>query len=505
MNSFSKKHFDSRSILSHLQKIFEKTINRLFVYKFDSIWHKSGKGWQEAWDEKTNYAGVYASCDGIILLNLLGERFKDKIEINKTIDAAYKYHLIRIFNTKIKCECKDHENNRSDTIYTTMKIAKFIQAANNVPIMGPKEKEISRKYHKLLKREFVNKNGLLNHTFSSETNDFFLPALIESIVALYPLKESGIFYKLKDLLLTNLKKSFKENHYGEFCLILWGISYLLEYLSNKEKIEVKELAIKSIKIRHVHNFEHYRRNFFNPHTKRTDYYSYNHTLIYLKAILKLINEKIIKPQFFYEVLDSIVKILETYSNYEYFINKKDGQLLFWENFQAIITLIELEKYLNNYTNYFAGEFMYINPKFFKTKKFEVNENLIVVLMPLGPKWSNDVYKAFEEAAEENKMQIWRSDKEHVDDEIMQTIWERINEAKLIICDCTYKNPNVLYELGIAHTIGKPVFICAQKREDINFDINNIRNFIYGILGSELKEMKEKLTKFIKTIKRSKNG
>ncbi|GIU71227.1 MAG: hypothetical protein KatS3mg003_1261 [Candidatus Nitrosocaldaceae archaeon] len=38
------------------------------------------------------------------------------------------------------------------------------------------------------------------------------------------------------------------------------------------------------------------------------------------------------------------------------------------------------------------------------------------------------------------------------------IWSYILKSKVLIADITDKNINVFYEIGIAHTIGKPVII-----------------------------------------------
>ncbi len=139
--------------------------------------------------------------------------------------------------------------------------------------------------------------------------------------------------------------------------------------------------------------------------------------------------------------------------------------------------------------------MYVNPRF-QVKKFQEEEDLIVILMPFSPKWSNDVFKVFSSSAKSKNFRVWRSDLTFKDDNIMQTIWENINKAKFIIADCTGKNPNVFYELGIAHTVGKPVFICAQDRMDIPFDIAAVRSYTYDVLPTELKTLSKTLKSFI---------
>jgi hypothetical protein len=55
---------------------------------------------------------------------------------------------------------------------------------------------------------------------------------------------------------------------------------------------------------------------------------------------------------------------------------------------------------------------------------------------------------------------------------MEKVWEGICAAQLIIADCTEKNPNVFYEIGIAHTIGKKVVLITRSDEDIPSDVKN---------------------------------
>jgi nucleoside 2-deoxyribosyltransferase len=64
--------------------------------------------------------------------------------------------------------------------------------------------------------------------------------------------------------------------------------------------------------------------------------------------------------------------------------------------------------------------------------------------------------------------------------IMQDVWKSICEARIIIADLTELNPNVMYELGIAHTLGKETIIIYRKDKNIKFpfDISHIRRIEY---------------------------
>lgn len=62
--------------------------------------------------------------------------------------------------------------------------------------------------------------------------------------------------------------------------------------------------------------------------------------------------------------------------------------------------------------------------------------------------------------------------------VMTDIWSAINNAKLVIAECTGRNPNVFYELGIAHSLDKAVIMLTQNIEDIPFDIRHLRVIEY---------------------------
>jgi hypothetical protein len=49
------------------------------------------------------------------------------------------------------------------------------------------------------------------------------------------------------------------------------------------------------------------------------------------------------------------------------------------------------------------------------------------------------------------------------------------------------NPNVFYELGIAHPLAEPVFICVQSKKDIPFRVAGIFYFTYSTMPCDLKE------------------
>ena len=62
--------------------------------------------------------------------------------------------------------------------------------------------------------------------------------------------------------------------------------------------------------------------------------------------------------------------------------------------------------------------------------------------------------------------------------IIDQIWSGINKAKVLVADLTGRNPNVFYELGLAHALEKPVVLICANELDVPFDLKHIRVIYY---------------------------
>lgn len=58
--------------------------------------------------------------------------------------------------------------------------------------------------------------------------------------------------------------------------------------------------------------------------------------------------------------------------------------------------------------------------------------------------------------------------------IVNDIWTYTKKAKIILADLTGRNPNVFYELGLAHALAKPVVLISESMEDVPFDLKSLR-------------------------------
>ncbi|WP_037182173.1 hypothetical protein [Rhodococcoides fascians] len=62
--------------------------------------------------------------------------------------------------------------------------------------------------------------------------------------------------------------------------------------------------------------------------------------------------------------------------------------------------------------------------------------------------------------------------------IIDQIWRGIRGATVLIAELTTKNPNVFYELGLAHALQKPVILVSSNQDDVPFDLRHIRVILY---------------------------
>lgn len=129
--------------------------------------------------------------------------------------------------------------------------------------------------------------------------------------------------------------------------------------------------------------------------------------------------------------------------------------------------------------------------FFSEKPPEVEKQTCFVIMPFDKEF-RPVYDSIIAAVtgpELNFSSCRRADELSGGGHVMADVLAAIARGEVIVADVTKPNPNVFYELGIAHTV-KPiqtVIIITQSVEGLPFDINNLRCIVYEptTLGLEI--------------------
>ncbi|MFJ3117740.1 hypothetical protein ACIPI6_14485 [Pseudomonas protegens] len=130
----------------------------------------------------------------------------------------------------------------------------------------------------------------------------------------------------------------------------------------------------------------------------------------------------------------------------------------------------------------------------------VNPNQLSAMMPFGPQFAR-VYEAIQTAANANGMACNRADDIWDNPAIIDDVANLIDRSSLIVIDCTGKNANVFYELGLAHAWGKQVIIITQNAADIPFDLQHIRYISYHNNGEGCTELASRLRERIESLRR----
>ncbi len=116
---------------------------------------------------------------------------------------------------------------------------------------------------------------------------------------------------------------------------------------------------------------------------------------------------------------------------------------------------------------------------------------VFVLMPFDKKF-DDIYKlGIKGACQEAGAYCERVDEQLFTESILDHIYNQISKADIVVADMTGRNPNVFYETGYAHAMGKPVILLTQNVDDIPFDMKHYPHIIYGNSISGLKGELEK--------------
>ena len=128
---------------------------------------------------------------------------------------------------------------------------------------------------------------------------------------------------------------------------------------------------------------------------------------------------------------------------------------------------------------------------------EITKNYAFIAMPINqddPELE-DVLDSIKEAADRCGIQAERIDEPESNERITDRILESIQKAEYVIVDLTNSRPNVFYEAGFAHGIGKiPIYIAKQGTK-LEFDIKDYPVIFF----KNMKQLKDSLEKRLRRL------
>lgn len=118
------------------------------------------------------------------------------------------------------------------------------------------------------------------------------------------------------------------------------------------------------------------------------------------------------------------------------------------------------------------------PTVFQIPEHEnIEPTLASAMMPFDASF-NAVYEAIQQASGNVGLRCRRADDIWENAAIIQDVVALIDRSRIVVCDCSGRNPNVFYEAGIAHTLGREVILITQSEHDIPFDLRHLRYIRY---------------------------
>jgi hypothetical protein len=123
---------------------------------------------------------------------------------------------------------------------------------------------------------------------------------------------------------------------------------------------------------------------------------------------------------------------------------------------------------------------------------EQDPQLVFVLMPFHPDFQ-ETFVAVKDICSNLGLRAVRGDEDYVPNDILSHVLKLLVRARLVIAVVDGRNPNVFYELGIAHALNKPtILVSADSSIQLPFDVRARKvvlaenpNALANLLGPEI--------------------
>lgn len=132
---------------------------------------------------------------------------------------------------------------------------------------------------------------------------------------------------------------------------------------------------------------------------------------------------------------------------------------------------------------------------------KIENDYAFIAMPMDPNYPEliDVLDAVKESAKKCGIRAERIDEPQSNERITDRIINSIQKAEFVIVDLSKSKPNVFFEAGYAHGLGKIPIYFAKHGTTIEFDLKDYPVLFYH----NLRELKESIEKRIKGLKAKK--
>lgn len=108
-----------------------------------------------------------------------------------------------------------------------------------------------------------------------------------------------------------------------------------------------------------------------------------------------------------------------------------------------------------------------------------SKEFVFAALPFDPSFEDVYYVAMSPAAAALGLACVRVDQTYHGGDAVAEAYRQIRACRAVVADVTHAQPDVLYELGFAHALGKPTLqICATGHQDLPFSVRNRDTLLY---------------------------
>lgn len=143
--------------------------------------------------------------------------------------------------------------------------------------------------------------------------------------------------------------------------------------------------------------------------------------------------------------------------------------------------------------------MHIYPaSFFADRDYPIRSDLCFVIMPFSAPWSRQVYETINAVVDECGYNCRRAD-DFYGRMVLADVWRGLNEATFVVAELSDGNPNVFYELGLGHALGKDSIPLLQDGQTVPFDQAPFRVLSYEYDEAGMEILRTQLAQWITSL------
>ena len=162
----------------------------------------------------------------------------------------------------------------------------------------------------------------------------------------------------------------------------------------------------------------------------------------------------------------------------------------WKDVNHLV--VEAQEYASD-TSDLESEF--VRSAGVRAQNNKINKRKVFILTPFHDRY-DETYNVIRGVCEEAGLSAYRGDEKYISGNILSHIIKEIASASVVIANLDGRNPNVFYELGIVHAMGKPVIMVSSNIDGVPFDLQSQRIIVYENIEKLKSKLNSALTNLI---------